>query len=60
MILSNYMGLNSENLARLALTLCYAKVIKGQDTKKEYPFVIRFHLIYKTCLYSLSFWEKMS
>ena len=37
--------LNSENLAHLALTLFHAKVIKGQDTKKEHPLVISFHLI---------------
>ena len=40
MILSEYKGLNSENLAHL--TLNYAKVIKGQDTKKALPFVISF------------------
>ena len=39
--------LNSENLAHLALTLFHAKVIKGQDTKKEHPLVISFHLITK-------------
>ena len=35
MILSDYKGLNSENLARLTLTLGHTKVIKGQDIKKK-------------------------
>ena len=48
MILSDYKGLNSENLARLTLTLGHAKVIKGQDIKKAIPLIISFHLMYNT------------
>ena len=48
MILSDYKGLNSENLAHLTLTLCHAMVIKGQDTIKAFPLVISFYLMYNT------------
>ena len=48
MILGDYKGLNSENLAHLTLTLLYAKAIKGQDIKKALLFVISFYLMYNT------------
>ena len=37
MIINDSRGLNSENLAHLALTLYHVKVIKGQDIKKHFP-----------------------
>ena len=48
MILSDYKGLNSENLAHLTLTLSHVRVIKDQNTKKALPLVVSFHLMYNT------------
>ena len=52
MIIGNYDGLNSyykglsnENCAHLTLTLCHAKVIKGQNTQKG-PFP-RYKLLFE-------------
>ena len=36
-ILSDFKGLNSENLTVLTLTLSHSKVIKSQGTKKQLP-----------------------
>ena len=57
MSLSDYKGLNSKNLTHLALTLCHAKVVKSQDTKKEHPLFISFNLNIKL-VYILSRFDK--